>query len=54
MSPPVAMETDIARHLENQRYAEAFDLVVEQYKEKVFRLAWSMLRDEAQAEDIAQ
>ncbi|MGO8697180.1 MAG: RNA polymerase sigma factor [Limisphaerales bacterium] len=54
MTQPIAMETDLARHLENRRCAEAFDLAVEQYKDKVFRLAWSMLRDEAQAEDIAQ
>jgi RNA polymerase sigma-70 factor, ECF subfamily len=48
------MVNDIARQLEARRYSEAFDLLVAQFKNKVFRLAFSMLRDETQAEDIAQ
>jgi len=47
-------ETDIRRHLEASRYDEAFSLLHEQLKEKVFRLAFSILRDEARAEDAAQ
>ncbi len=48
------MENDIARQLEARRYSEAFDLLVRQFKDKVFRLAFSMLRNESQAEDITQ
>ncbi|HEV2436815.1 MAG TPA: sigma-70 family RNA polymerase sigma factor [Verrucomicrobiae bacterium] len=48
------MENDIRRQLEALRYSEAFDLLVEQFKDKVFRLAFSMLRNETQAEDAAQ
>jgi RNA polymerase sigma-70 factor, ECF subfamily len=49
-----AMETDIQQQLEARRYAEAFDLLVERFKNKVFRLAFSMMRDETLAEDVAQ
>src|ERR1700760_3121390 len=48
------MEDAIRRELEAQRFGEAFDLLVEQFKEKVFRLAFSMLRNETQAEDTTQ
>jgi RNA polymerase sigma-70 factor, ECF subfamily len=48
------MEDDIRRQLEAQRFGEAFDLLVERFKEKVFRLAFSMLRNETQAEDTTQ
>jgi len=48
------MEDDIRRQLEGRHYPEAFDLLVEEFKDRVFRLALSMLRDESQAEDTAQ
>jgi len=48
------MENDIRRQLEARRYDEAFDLLVEQFKHKVFRLAFSMLLNETQAEDTTQ
>jgi RNA polymerase sigma-70 factor, ECF subfamily len=47
-------ETDIRRHLEALQYGEAFGLLHERFKEKVFRLAISILRDETRAEDAAQ
>jgi RNA polymerase sigma-70 factor (ECF subfamily) len=47
-------ETDIRRHLEVLQYSEAFGLLHERFKEKVFRLAFSILRDETRAEDAAQ
>jgi RNA polymerase sigma-70 factor (ECF subfamily) len=47
-------ETDIRRHLEVLQYSEAFGLLHEQFKGKVFRLAFSILRDETRAEDAAQ
>jgi len=48
------MEDDIRTHLERKRYAEAFDLVVSEYQDKVFRLAYSMLGNRALAEEAAQ
>jgi RNA polymerase sigma-70 factor, ECF subfamily len=47
-------ENDIQRQLEAGRYSDAFELLRERFKEKVFRLAFSMLRNETQAEDAAQ
>jgi RNA polymerase sigma-70 factor (ECF subfamily) len=47
-------ETDIRQHLEALQYDEAFGLLHERFKEKVFRLAVSILRDETRAEDAAQ
>jgi RNA polymerase sigma-70 factor (ECF subfamily) len=47
-------ESDIRRQLDARRYAEAFDLLVARLKDKVFGLAFSILRDQTQAEDAAQ
>lgn len=48
------MDEDIQQRLDARRYAEGFELLVERYKDKVFRLAFSMMRNETQAEDVAQ
>jgi len=48
------MDDDIRQQLDAQLYAEAFALLVERYKDKVFRLAFSMMHNETQAEDAAQ
>lgn len=48
------MDNDIRQHLDARRDAAAFELVVERYRDKVFRLAYSMMRNETQAEDVAQ
>ena len=48
------MEDDIQLKLAAHDYSAAFDLLVERFKEKVFHLACSMLRNETQAEDAAQ
>lgn len=48
------MDDDIQQQLDIRCYAEAFDLLVERYKDKIFRLAFSMMHNETQAEDIAQ
>jgi len=48
------MDAGIELHLAEGRYARAFDLVVPAYKDRVFRLAWSILRDRAAAEDATQ
>ena len=47
-------ESDIRRQLEARQYGEAFGLLLERFKGKVFRLAFSILRDETQAEDATQ
>jgi len=48
------MENDIQQQLAAQRYGAAFELLLERFKDKVFRLAFSMMRNETQAEDVAQ
>ncbi len=48
------MDEDIRQQLEARRYAEAFDLLLARYQDKVFRLAYSMMHNETHAEDIAQ
>ena len=48
------MDPEIAQHLEAGRHDRAFDLVVGDYKERVFRLALSILKERAAAEDAAQ
>ncbi len=48
------MEDDIRRQLEARRYPAAFELLVAQFQDKVFRLAFSILGNETQAEDAAQ
>jgi RNA polymerase sigma-70 factor (ECF subfamily) len=47
-------EHDILALLSARRYDEAFEPLLESFKDKVFRLAFSILRDETQAEDVAQ
>ena len=48
------MDPGIDEHLAAGRHARAFDLVVPAYRDRVFRLAYSILRDRAAAEDAAQ
>jgi RNA polymerase sigma-70 factor (ECF subfamily) len=48
------MDGGIADHLAAGRHARAFDLVVPAYKDRVFRLAYAMLRNRAAAEDATQ
>jgi len=48
------MNPGIDEHLAAGRHARAFDLVVPAYRDRVFRLAYSILRDRAAAEDAAQ
>ena len=51
---PDATEQEIRVHLAARRYGEAFELVVECFQNKVFRLCCSLLFNEALAEDAAQ
>lgn len=48
------MEADIRQHLDGRRYREAFELLVDRFQNKVFRLALSLVRDETLAQDLAQ
>jgi RNA polymerase sigma-70 factor (ECF subfamily) len=48
------MDDDIQEQLKAGHYAEAFDHVLARYRDKVFRLAVTILRDVTQAEDAAQ
>jgi len=48
------MDDDILKSLQAQQYNAAFELLLDRFKEKVFRLALSMMRNQSQAEDVAQ
>ncbi len=48
------MDAGIEEHLAAGRHARAFDLLVPAFQDRVFRLAYSILRDRAAAEDAAQ
>lgn len=47
-------DADIRQCLQAGQYPEAFERLVARYSEKVFHLAFSMLRHETQAEDMTQ
>lgn len=47
-------DADIHERLQAKQYREAFALLLPRYRDKVFRLIFSMLRDRAQAEDCTQ
>ena len=47
-------EHEIRALLDQRRWVQAFELLVGQYQGKVFRLAYSILGNRAQAEDAAQ
>ena len=47
-------DEDIRQRLQAGQYQEAFERLVARYSQKVFHLAFSMLRDETQAEDMTQ
>jgi len=46
--------TRIEQELAAGRHARAFDLIVPEFQDRVFRLAFSILRDRGAAEDAAQ
>jgi RNA polymerase sigma-70 factor (ECF subfamily) len=48
------MDNEIRKHLESKRYTEAFELVLTQYRDKVYRLAYSILGEASSADDAAQ
>jgi RNA polymerase sigma-70 factor, ECF subfamily len=51
---PAATDSDIYSHLGAGRYHAAFEVVLPRYRDRVFRLAYSILRDVSAAEDAAQ
>jgi RNA polymerase sigma-70 factor (ECF subfamily) len=48
------MDDDLQELVGQSRYREAFELLLARYQNKVFRLAYSMLGNEALAEEAAQ
>jgi RNA polymerase sigma-70 factor (ECF subfamily) len=56
MTQVVAQQSDADIHarLTTKAYREAFELVLPRYRDKIFRLTFSMLRDRAWAEDTTQ
>jgi RNA polymerase sigma-70 factor, ECF subfamily len=48
------MEDDIQQRLDAGQDHAAFELLLDRFKDKVFRLAFSMMHNETQAEDMAQ
>jgi len=48
------MEDPIRTHLDHKRYREAFELLLAQYENKVFRLAYALLGNRALGEETAQ
>ena len=48
------MDEDIRTYLDASRYREAFELLLDRYQQKAFRLAYSMLGDESSAEEMTQ
>lgn len=47
-------DADILERLQAKQYREAFAILLPRYRDKVFRLTFSMLRDRAMAEDTTQ
>ena len=48
------MEDDVARLLEQRRYGEAFERMLDRYSSRVFRMAAALLRDAGRAEEVTQ
>jgi RNA polymerase sigma-70 factor (ECF subfamily) len=47
-------DADILERLQAKQFREAFAILLPRYRDKVFRLTFSMLRDRAMAEDTTQ
>ena len=54
LSPVPQADADIHERLQARQYREAFALLLPRYRDRVFRLTFSMLRDRSQAEDTTQ
>jgi RNA polymerase sigma-70 factor (ECF subfamily) len=53
-APPDSVDDLVRARLAERDFAGAFEHIVRQYQERVFRLAFSMVRDQTWAEDLAQ
>jgi len=53
-SAAIPADPDILERLRAKLYREAFALLLPRYRDKVFRLSFSMLRERAMAEDTTQ
>lgn len=47
-------DEDVQELLREHRWAAAFELLLDRYQEKVFRLVYSILRETAKAEEVTQ
>lgn len=47
-------DEDVQRLLSKSRFDAAFELLLDRYQEKVFRLVYSILKETARAEDVTQ
>lgn len=47
-------DNDVVELLAAKQYREAFEMLLPRYKDKVFRLCFSMMRNESHAEDMTQ
>ncbi len=53
-TPAPQADADILERLQARQYREAFTALVPRFRDKIFRLCFSMLRDRSQAEDVSQ
>jgi RNA polymerase sigma-70 factor, ECF subfamily len=53
-APALQADADIHERLQVRQYREAFAMLLPRYRDKVFRLSFSMLRNRAVAEDVTQ
>jgi hypothetical protein len=51
---PENSDEDVRIRLKQGLYEDAFELLLERYRNKIMRLAYSMIGNSAQAEDAAQ
>lgn len=52
--PAPAADADVLERMQAKQYRDAFAMLLPRYRDKVFRLTFSMLRNRAQAEDVTQ
>lgn len=48
------MDDDVERLLEQRRYSEAFERLLDRYEQRVFRFTLSIIRNTTRAEDVTQ
>src|SRR5580658_6034155 len=51
---PPERDADIVQRIEAGDLREAFDLIMQRYESKVYRLCFAFMRNRAQAQDAAQ